>query len=97
MNSARQLNSQINETKNETQKNLNTISLQSRTQATRIEDLEIIQQDLEQTVTYLKIQIEDFKEREKLNREAEELYEENFQDIANAFVRNLTVRERRQH
>ena len=97
MNSARQLNSPINETKNETQKNLNTISLQSRTQATRIEDLEIIQQDLEQTVTYLKIQIEDFKEREKLNREAEELYEENFQDIANAFVRNLTVRERRQH
>jgi hypothetical protein len=83
LNSARQLNSQINETKNETQKNLNIISLQSRTQATRIKDLETIQHDLEQQVTYLKLNIEDFKEREKLYREAEELYEQNFQDIAN--------------
>ena len=79
-NSARQLNTQINETKNETQKN--PISLQNKTQATRIKDLEIIQHDLEQTVNYLKLNIEDFKEREKLYREAEELYEPNFQDIA---------------
>jgi myosin heavy subunit len=82
LNSARQLNTQINETKNETQKNLNTISLQNRTQATRIKDLEIIQHDLEQQVKYLKLNIEEFKEREKLYREAEELYEQNFQDIA---------------
>ena len=82
LNSTRQLNSQINETKNETQKNLNTISVQRRTQATRIKDLEIIQHDPEQTVNYLKLNIEDFNEREKLYREAEELYEQNFQDIA---------------
>jgi hypothetical protein len=82
LNSTRQLNNQINDTKNETQKNLNTISIQSKTQATRIKNLEIIQYDLEQQVKHLKLNIEDFKEREKLYREAEKLYEKNFEDIA---------------
>ena len=82
LNSTRQLNTQINETKNETQKNLNTISLQSKTQATRIKNLEITHYDLEQQVKYLKLNIEDFKERAKLYREAEKFYEKNFEDIA---------------
>ena len=46
LNSARQLNIQINETKNETQKSLNTISLQNRKQASKIKDLEVIQKIL---------------------------------------------------
>jgi chromosome segregation ATPase len=82
LNSTKQLNNQINDTKNEAQKNLNTISIQSKTQVTRIKNLEFIQYDLEQQVKHLKLNIGEFEEREKLYREAELLYEKNFDDIA---------------
>jgi myosin heavy subunit len=82
LDSTKQLNNQINDTKNETQKNLNTISIQSKTQDTRIKNLEFIQYDLEQQVRHLKLNIGEFEEREKLYREAELLYEKNFDDIA---------------
>jgi hypothetical protein len=78
LNSARQLNTQINERKNETQKSLNTISLQNRTQAFKIKDLETIQKNLKQKVDHLQLKIKDLEEREKVYREAEELYEQNF-------------------
>ena len=82
LNSTRQLNNQINDTKNETQKNINTISIQNKTQVTRIKNREFIQYDLEQQVKHLKLNIREFEEREKLYREAELLYEKNFEDIA---------------
>ena len=82
LNSTRQLNNQINDTKNETQKNINTISIQNKTQLTRIKNREFIQYDLEQQVKHLKLNIREFEEREKLYREAELLYEKNFEDIA---------------
>ena len=53
LHSARQLNIQINETKNETQKSLNSISVQNRKQASKIKDLEIIQKNLKQKVDNL--------------------------------------------
>ncbi len=79
---AKQLNTQINDTKEQAQNNLQTISLQNKKQATRINDLEIIQHNLEQKVNSLELKLKDLKEREKLYLEAEELYEQNFQDIA---------------
>ena len=82
LNSARQLNTQINETKNETQMSLNTISRQNRTQKSKIKDLEAIQKNLKQKVNHLQLKIKDLEEREQLYREAEKLYEPNFQDIA---------------
>jgi hypothetical protein len=82
LHSARQLNIQINETKNETQKSLNSISVQNRKQASKIKDLEIIQKNLKQKVDNLQLQIKDLEEREIVYRETEELYEQNFQEIA---------------
>ncbi len=73
LNSARQLNTQINETKNETQKSLNTISLQNRTQASKIKDLEVIQKNLKQKIDHLQLKIKDLEEREKLYRETAQI------------------------
>jgi hypothetical protein len=82
LHSARQLNIQISETKNETTKSLNTISIQNRKQASKIKDLQVIQKNLKQRVDHLQLKIKDLEEREILYRETEELYEQNFQEIA---------------
>ncbi len=72
----------ISETKDKTQDSLKTISLQNKTQTTKIKDLEVIQNNLEQKVNNLQLKIKDLEEREKAYLEAKELYEKNYQDFA---------------
>ena len=82
MNSTRQLNNQINDTKEQIQNNFKQVSLQNKVQVTEIVDLKITQGKLEQQINSLNFKIKDLEDREKAYREAEELYEQNFQDIA---------------
>jgi hypothetical protein len=86
LNSAEQLNTQITEKKYKDEDSLKTISFQHKvllqSTTTKINDLEIIKENLKQKVDSLQLKIRDLEEREKLYREAEELYEQNFQDIA---------------
>ena len=64
----KELNStkQLNDTKNKTPNSLKTIFLQNKVQATKINDLEIIQKNLEQEVNNLELKNKDLKEREKV-------------------------------
>ena len=80
--SAKQLNDQINATKQQTQNSIKQISLQSKVQATRIADLETIQGNLEQKGRKLSARIKDLEEREKVFKETEEFYARNFQNVA---------------
>ena len=57
---------QLNDTKNKTPNSLKTIFLQNKVQATKINDLEIIQKNLEQEVNNLELKNKDLKEREKV-------------------------------
>ena len=82
LDSAKQLNNQINATKEQIQNSYKQISLHSKVQATKIADLETIQGDIEQKVKTLKARIKDLEEREKVFKEAEEFFEKNFQHIA---------------
>ncbi len=83
LDSAKQLNNQINATKEQTQNSFKQISLHSKVQATKIADLETIQGNIEQKVQKLNARIKDLEEREKVFKEAEEFFEKNFQHIAN--------------
>ncbi len=88
--SDKQLNNQINATKEQTQNSLKQISLQNKVQATEIADLKIIQENLKQKVKNLNFKIKDLEEREKVYKETEEFNKTNFQDIANkTSVRNV--------
>ena len=80
--SAKQLNNQINATKEQTQNSFKQISLHSKVQATKIADLETIQGNIEQKVQKLNARIKDLEEREKVFKETEEFYARNFQNIA---------------
>ena len=57
---------QLNDTKNKTPNSLKTLFLQNKVQATKINDLEIIQKNLEQEVNNLELKNKDLKEREKV-------------------------------
>jgi hypothetical protein len=83
LDSAKQLNNQINATKEQIQNSFNKISLHNRAQVTEIGDLKTIQGNLEQKVKNLNSRTKDLEEREKVYKETEEFYEKNFQRIAN--------------
>ena len=90
LDSAKQLNNQINATKEQIQNSFKQISLQSKVQATEIADLKTIQGNLEQKGKKLNARIKDLEEREKVYKETEEFNKTNFQDIANkTSVRNV--------
>jgi chromosome segregation ATPase len=72
LDSAKQLNSQINATKEQIQNSFKQISLHSKVQATKIADLETIQGNIEQKVKKLYARIKDLEEREKVFKETEE-------------------------
>jgi hypothetical protein len=82
LDSAKQLNNQINATKEQIQNSFKQISLQSKVQATEIADLKTIQGNLEQKGKKLSARIKDLEEREKVFKETEEFYARNFQNIA---------------
>jgi hypothetical protein len=65
LDSAKQLNNQINATKEQIQNSFKQISLHSKVQATKIADLETIQGNLEQKGRKLSARIKYLEEREK--------------------------------
>jgi chromosome segregation ATPase len=74
LDSAKQLNNQINATKEQIQNSYKQISLHSKVQATKIADLETIQGNIEQKVKTLNARIKDLEEREKVFKETEEFF-----------------------
>jgi chromosome segregation ATPase len=89
LNSAEQLNVQITETKDKTEDSLKTVTFQYKAQTAQlnlvtyeVDDLKINKKSLEQKIDSLHLIIKDLTEREKLYLETEELYEQNFRDIA---------------
>jgi hypothetical protein len=89
LNSAEQLNVQITETKDKTENSLKTVTFQYKAQTAQlnlvtyeVDDLKINKKSLEQKIDSLHLIIKDLTEREKLYLETEELYEQNFRDIA---------------
>ena len=67
--SAKQLNNQINATKEQTQNSFKQISLQSKVQVTEIADLKTIQGNLEKKVKNLNSRTKDLEEREKIYKD----------------------------
>jgi chromosome segregation ATPase len=89
LNSVEQLNVQITETKDKTENSLKTVTFQFKGQSqqlqivtTEVNDLKINKKNLEQKIDSLHLIIKDLAEREKVYLETEELYEQNFRDIA---------------
>jgi hypothetical protein len=100
--SIKQLNTQIIQTKEKTHKNFVAATLQNRKYETEIKDLRESQDILENKIVNLENRIIDLKEREKAYQEAEDLYEKNFQEIADKTfettkfldeLQNFTVRD----
>ena len=89
LNSAEQLNVQITKTKDTTEDSLKTVTFQNKAHIAQLQivtyevnDLKRNKKSLEQKIESLHLMIKDLTEREKTYLETEELYEQNFRDIA---------------